>query len=314
MPKFPPVQPRHRRDWRVVTTAVAAVALVGGATAMTPHLTAHGTTERTRQAAATSYDGSVPGNGAGVTVYDYPGSGTLDTSLTTLGTLTEGTQASGACPDVDVVFARGTGEHQDDHQGLASVGQPFVDALTKQLPGKTVQAYGVQFQADYAQVSTIAGANDMENHVKTVAARCPHTKFVLGGYSQGASVVDLTLGLGPVLAPVYATAGLILSPVLGLAAGPIAGTLIATQPGLPQSLAGRIAAVVTWGNPIHWANQSITTASPVYGPRSGDFCTPRDPVCANGTDFTLTTHRAYATNGNAQQGAQFAAHQVNPVR
>ncbi len=143
MPKFPPGQPRYRRDWRVMTTAVAAVALVAGATAITPHLTAHGTTERTRQAAATSYDGSVSSNGAGATVYDYPGSGTLDTSLITLSTLTEGTQVSGACPDLDVVFARGTGEHQDDHHGLASVGRPFVDALTKHLPGKTVQAYGV---------------------------------------------------------------------------------------------------------------------------------------------------------------------------
>jgi hypothetical protein len=49
------------------------------------------------QAAATSYNGSVSNNGAGATVYDYPGSGTLDTSLTALGTLADGTQVSIQC-------------------------------------------------------------------------------------------------------------------------------------------------------------------------------------------------------------------------
>jgi len=228
--------------------------------------------------------------------------------------------APGACRDVDVVFARGTGEQQGDNQGLASVGKPFVDVLARDLPGKTVMYYGVNFTADYAQVSTLAGADDMENHVKTVAAQCPNTTFVLGGYSQGAAVADVTIGLGPVLGPVYVKAGLALAAILGPLAAPGAitggstlATLIATHPGLPDSLAGRIAAVVTWGNPIHWANQSIATASPVYGPKSDDFCNPGDPVCANGvasiTD-PLATHRQYATDGKAQQGAQFAADKV----
>jgi cutinase len=212
----------------------------------------------------------------------------------------------GACPDVDVVFARGTGEQA----GLASVGHPFVDALGAGLPGKTVMYYAVNFEAHWAQASTVAGANDMENHVTTVAAQCPNTKFVLGGYSQGAAVVDVTLGLGPVLGPAYAAAGLIWPPALGYTTG--LGTLIAAQPGLPDSLAGRIAAVVTWGNPIHWANQSIATASSVYGQMSDDFCNGQDPVCANGTAFPdpLATHRQYASNGDAQKGAQFAADKV----
>ncbi|KAE9263410.1 hypothetical protein PF008_g32371, partial [Phytophthora fragariae] len=39
------------------------------------------------------------------------------------------------------------------------------------------------------------GATDMTNHVVSVAKECPNTVFVLGGYSQGASVTA-TLGSG----------------------------------------------------------------------------------------------------------------------
>jgi cutinase len=407
---------------------VAAVALVGGAVAVAPHLKAHGSTERVRQAGAVTtnngtYNGTVSINGSDTAMYEYPGGpAALDTSLTTIGRLNDGAQvqikcyltgtsvtgpnglgaggaddywdsvglfsggafvpgftppipagdaavvpdayihtstpvnqlvpacaagsagsvggnaglagsaggsagsaalgagpsapptAGDACPDVDVVFARGTGEQQNDRNGLSSVGQPFFDALTKDLPGKTVKAYGVQFQADFAQTSTAAGADDMENHVETLASQCPSTKFVLGGYSQGAAVVDVAIGLGPVLSPVYAQAGLALAAILGpgaAAGGSALAILVASHPGLPDSLAGRIAAVVTWGNPIHWANQSIATASPVYGPKSADFCDAQDPVCANGTDFSLTTHRQYVALGLAAKGAQFAANDVS---
>ena len=45
------------------------------------------------------------------------------------------------------------------------------------------------------------GANDASNHVQHMAGNCPKTKLVLGGYSQGAAVIDIVtaapfLGLG----------------------------------------------------------------------------------------------------------------------
>ena len=39
--------------------------------------------------------------------------------------------------------------------------------------------------------SASVGANDARAHVQTVAETCPNTRMVLGGYSQGALVIDL---------------------------------------------------------------------------------------------------------------------------
>ncbi|HEY9305904.1 MAG TPA: cutinase family protein, partial [Mycobacterium sp.] len=41
------------------------------------------------------------------------------------------------CPDAEVVFARGTGEPP----GAGGAGQAFIDSLTAQLPGKSVNVY-----------------------------------------------------------------------------------------------------------------------------------------------------------------------------
>ncbi|GHF22966.1 hypothetical protein GCM10017786_66310 [Amycolatopsis deserti] len=35
----------------------------------------------------------------------------------------------------------------------------------------------------------------MSNHIKSTAAACPGTKFAIGGYSQGASVTDIAIGI-----------------------------------------------------------------------------------------------------------------------
>ena len=92
------------------------------------------------------------------------------------------------CSDVAVVFARGT--HQEP--GLANVGQAFVDSLTSQVGGRSVNAYAVNYPAndDYHNSAT-AGSNDASAHIQDVVASCPNTKLVLGGYSQGSTVMDL---------------------------------------------------------------------------------------------------------------------------
>src|SRR5271163_1966232 len=57
-------------------------------------------------------------------------------------------------------------------------------------------SYGVNYPAD---VSVTKGSNDMSAHVQSMAAGCPNTKLVLGGYSQGAMVIDLiTIAQAPV--------------------------------------------------------------------------------------------------------------------
>jgi Cutinase len=274
--------------------------LIGGAVALAPHIGARGGTDVIGSGVGDtgSYNGSVstglgtasPGQGANAsaTVYDYPGSGTPDTTLAPLGTLAEGTQVTiqcyltsaavtgpngqgpnnsdvywdkvigsssgfsfqipaghaavvpdaiidtgnttvdqlvpacnpgsggpaspvaggspsangsgsaspappvgspGACTDVEVVFAHDTGELTTDSNGLGYPGGVFVRTLPGDLPGKTISYHAVQYPADDVTQSGVPqGADDMTNWVTSEAARCPNTKFVLGGYSQGASL------------------------------------------------------------------------------------------------------------------------------
>jgi cutinase-like protein len=94
--------------------------------------------------------------------------------------------ASAACPDAEVVFARG----REEPPGVGAVG----DALVNSLRGKTrmsVGVYGVNYPAN---ISTGGGANDMSAHVQFMARSCPNTRMVLGGYSLGAEVADLVTG------------------------------------------------------------------------------------------------------------------------
>src|SRR6476619_6646131 len=61
-------------------------------------------------------------------------------------TLTFGSLPSAAaepCPDVEVIFARGTGEPP----GVGGVGQAFVDALRSQVGSKSVEVYPVNYAA-----------------------------------------------------------------------------------------------------------------------------------------------------------------------
>src|SRR5258708_20493516 len=98
------------------------------------------------------------------------------------------TAAADPCPDVEIVFARGTTEPP----GVGGVGQAFVDALRSQLGGQTLGVYAVDYPASRDFDSTTpAGANDASTHIQSMAANCPTTRMVLGGYSQGAGVLNL---------------------------------------------------------------------------------------------------------------------------
>ncbi|MEX5632560.1 cutinase family protein [Parafrankia sp. FMc2] len=200
------------------------------------------------------------------------------------GTLGAGITASPAsaatCSDVDVVFARGSGELP----GLGITGTPFVNSVKQGLTGKTVSSYAVNYAADIAQTSDGAGATDMTRHVRSVAASCPNTKFVLGGYSQGASVTDISIGIR---------------------------TFLGSGETIPTELAPRVAAVVVFGNPLALFGQKITTASPLYGPKAKEFCNLGDPVCAGG--FNVFAHLTYGFDGSTANGASFAVSKVRAL-
>jgi cutinase len=104
--------------------------------------------------------------------------------------------SAASCPDVEVTFARGTNEPP----GVGGVGQAFVDSLRSQVGRRSVGVYAVNYPAgdDFAP-SASAGASDANAHVVSMTADCPNTKLVLGGYSQGAMVIDLiTIARAPI--------------------------------------------------------------------------------------------------------------------
>ena len=198
------------------------------------------------------------------------------TSLT--GVALAAAPATAACADVEVVFARGSLESA----GLGMVGTPLVSAVKSALPGKTVNSYAVDYAADLAQLSAGSGATDMSNHVKSVAASCSNTAFVLGGYSQGASVTDIAIGIP---------------------------TVLGSGDTIPTNLAPRVKAIVVFGNPLRLFGQTINTASSLYGARALDICATGDPVCGNGSD--VLAHLTYGSNGSTTTAAQFVASKIN---
>ncbi|KAJ2922568.1 hypothetical protein H1R20_g14518, partial [Candolleomyces eurysporus] len=100
-------------------------------------------------------------------------------------------EARQSCPDVQVYFARGTGE-----VGTLGtvVGPSFSTALNVQLVGKSVRFTGIDYPAlvsGYLAGGDAGGARTMANSVTSTANSCPNTKIVISGYSQGAQVTHL---------------------------------------------------------------------------------------------------------------------------
>ncbi len=181
------------------------------------------------------------------------------------------------CPDVEVIFARGTNEPP----GLGRVGDAFVDSLRQQTGGMTIDAYGVNYAASKLQLHGGDGANDTINRVKQTVAKCPSTKIVLGGYSQGASVMDIVAGV------------------------PIGG--ISWGSSLPPDLAGHVAAVATFGDVADRAGGSLPKASTLLGSKAIDLCNPEDPICHAGPGNEWSGHTEGYVPAYTNEAAAFVA-------
>ncbi|MCB0949794.1 MAG: cutinase family protein, partial [Mycobacterium sp.] len=97
-----------------------------------------------------------------------------------------GTPAAAAaprCSDIEIVFARGT----DEAAGLGKVGKALVDTLRPMVKDQSIGTYAVKYPASWDFTQVAAGANDASKRIQTLAATCPESKIVLGGYSQGAA-------------------------------------------------------------------------------------------------------------------------------
>ncbi len=194
------------------------------------------------------------------------------------------------CPDVQVVFARGTFEPA----GVGAIGQSFVDSLRAQLPDKSVDVYAVNYPASLDFARAADGVLDASNKVENVVATCPKTKIVLGGYSQGAAVIAYTTT--DTLPSNYQLPAGITGP-------------------MPESTAGHVAAVTLFGKPSSGFLQMVNQGAPPiaigqeYSAKALDLCVDNDPVCSQGGGDP-GAHGAYAVNGMTEQAAGFATQQV----
>jgi cutinase len=184
------------------------------------------------------------------------------------------------CPDVELVFARGTAEPP----GLGRVGDALLAALQPDLGSRSVQAYGVNYPASYNFLTTADAANDARDHIAAMADQCPATRLVLGGFSQGAAAVSMLAGVPPV--------------------GQRIGN-IGSAPPLDPGLAGKVAAVAVFGNPGNRFGTPLSSTGAFAG-RAIDLCSPGDPVCVVG-GRERDAHSDYESPPYPGQAAGFVA-------
>lgn len=177
------------------------------------------------------------------------------------------------CADVDVVVARGTGE-----PGWLGdvVGNPLYGLLQERLP-VSISAYSVAYPADYS-FNLGAGSADLVGHLSYQAGACPNQRFILVGYSQGASVVHAALGTGAV-------------------------SWVGGRVQLPGDLGARVAAVLLFGDPMRAIGWGVPGE---YAWRAGNWCTGGDPICGGG--MNATSHVSYGDSMVA--AANFAADRI----
>ena len=197
------------------------------------------------------------------------------------------------CPDVQVVFARGTGEPP----GVGGIGQGFVNALQSKTGTKSVDVYPVNYAAaaDFSDtmqfaLTVIDGIRDATNRIEATASDCPNTRIVLGGFSQGAAVAgfvtsaDVPPGVPAFLVP----------------------------PPMPPEIANHVAAVTLFGTPSNRflgdSGAPVITIGPLYVPKTTELCAQGDTICNGAPPGPPTgAHGSYVGNGMTAQAASFAA-------
>jgi cutinase len=204
--------------------------------------------------------------------------------------------AAQPCPDVEAVFARGTGEPS----GVGGIGEGFVDALRGTVAPRSLDVYPVNYEAsgnfgdriEFAR-SVVDGINDASNHIKATAANCPRTRIVLGGYSQGAAVAGFTTSAS-------------------VPQGVPAEYVPFLPKPMPPEVANHVAAVTLFGEPsAQWLQNygaPVVVIGPLYAPKTLNLCADGDTIC-NGDPGGLPSvaHTSYAVNGMTQQAADYAA-------
>jgi cutinase len=199
-----------------------------------------------------------------------------------LGSSTKNDVISGVCKPVTYIFARGTTEI--GNMG-STVGPALQKALESAFGQNNVATQGVTYPADVAGAisgalspGTAQGARTMASLTQQVLSKCPDTKVILAGYSQGAEQVHGAL--------------------INLQSGQVAVSVHSSQTTLDHLLT-RFQAAITFGDPLQ--------RSPFRNIDSGRtkiYCNLLDAVC-NGAFVISASHLSYSIQ-DATPAAQFA--------
>jgi hypothetical protein len=151
--------------------------------------------------------------------------------------------------------------------------------------------YAVDYPATTDFPTAVEGITDARNHVLATAASCPHTKMVLGGFSQGAAVTG------------FVTANAV----------PDGVSALDVPAPMPPDVANHVAAVALFGKPsarfMHVINDPPVTVGQQYLAKTIDLCVDNDLVCdPDGRSFAA--HNEYIDTGMVDQGATFVANQL----
>lgn len=200
------------------------------------------------------------------------------------------------CPNIHIFGARETTLPQSNGFGT---GASVISSIQQANSGQTVTTEAIVYPAaggnSYAS-SVTAGIAAVASQVTAFNAKCPNSKIVMVGYSQGSQIMDDAFCGGPDQSSLNTTA-------------------FASQ--IPEAAGNMVAALIWMGDPRHVAGLSynVGTATqggfaarpagfdcPDYASRIQSYCDSADPFCAKGND--QATHQGYAKE-YGQQALQF---------
>lgn len=239
------------------------------------------------------------------------------------------------CHDVTFVFARGSGEALNDvsYTAWRASNQEAIARLNLDISynfyelGSAPQ-FGAQYPAaavsgDLEAIGTMLGAfvsggasfsfgasveegsRELLNYIGKVSVTCPDTKFVLGGYSQGAMLISRVLDqINPDKVIYVATFG---DPKLYLPEG---------KGNHPVACSGKnLSNYRAHVSDCH-AYEGILGSYRPYQPtgyynKLGTYCNSQDIMCSSG--MSISDHTSYTSRGLYQVAAQTIASRIRSV-
>ena len=226
-------------------------------------------------------------------------------TISSIGVMQQRAVRAESCPDLKIIFARGSGGERwanndylefknniEEKLSTVNLNYEFVDldypAVGVGLDNLTV-ALGAFFGAGEAYEFGDSVKTGINNLVSMVNNGCTHTKYILGGYSQGAMVVSKALSELKSERIIYAaTFG---DPKIYLPEG--AGLM-------PAACSGRNLSDYRMYVPDCFAYKGLLGAYIPYEPggfvgKLGTWCNKKDIFCSS--QFNITNHVSYVSDG-----------------